>query len=136
MAYTNFTNEQVEEMRTNPHTRSLNEKQIRFTLDFKEKFIKLLISGKSLRSIFQELGYDPDVIGHDRMCNISSRIQKEAKSPNGLHEGNKKHFSKPSGPNYENMPPDQAMARMQHEILYMRQELEFIKKIIKSDKSD
>lgn len=136
MAYITFTNEQVEKMRSNPYTLSLNEKQIRFTLAFKENFIKLLISGKSLRGIFQELGYDPDVIGHDRMCNISSRIQKEAKSTNGLHEGNKKHFSKPAEPHYENMPPDQAMARMQHELLYMRQELEFIKKIIKADKSD
>jgi hypothetical protein len=31
------------------------------------------------------------------------------------------------------MPPEEARAAMQREILYLRQELEFIKKIIKTD---
>ena len=33
----------------------------------------------------------------------------------------------------EDLPTDKAYARMQNEIIYLRQELEFIKKIIKSD---
>ena len=136
MAYTTFTKEQVDLMQRNPYTLSASSTQLRFTLAFKEKFMSLLLAGKSLRGIFSELGYDPDMLGHDRMCNISGRIQREAKSAAGLHEGNKKRFKQPSDNNYENMPPDQAMARMQHEMLYMRQELEFIKKILKTDKSD
>lgn len=134
--YTVFTDEQIETMRSNPYTLFVSPNQLRFTLEFKERFMELLIAGKTLRGIFLELGYDPDVIGHSRMGNISGRIQKEAKSPEGLHEGNKKRFTKPADGNYDDLPIDEALSRMKHEILYLRQEIQFIKKIIKAEKSD
>ena len=53
MAYTTFTKEQVDLMQQNPYTLSASSTQLRFTLAFKEKFMSLLLAGKSLRGIFE-----------------------------------------------------------------------------------
>lgn len=47
-----------------------------------------------------------------------------------MHEGNapcKKH--RPHSTDYSVVPKDQAVELMQHELLYLRQEMEFVKKL-------
>ena len=43
---------------------------------------------------------------------------------------------KPADVNYNTMPSQQAIAAMQREITYLRQQLEFVKKITKLDNSE
>ncbi len=74
-----------------------------------------------------------DILGICRIKNFAKRIPKEASSQVGLHEGYHIHRKRPEDTDYGKMPPEEAMAGMQREILYLRQELEFIKKIIKTD---
>lgn len=62
-----------------------------------------------------------------------SASQKKRLHQGGLHEGYHLHKRHPEDADYSRMPPEEARAAMQREILYLRQELEFIKKIIKTD---
>lgn len=128
-----FTDEEVEALRNNRYTAYVSNSSIRFTLEFKEMFMERKDKGVPARCIFQEAGYDVDVLGTSRIKNLSKRIPKEASAPCGLHEGYHMHRKHPEDADYSRMPPEEAMAAMQREVVYLRQELDFIKKIIKTD---
>ncbi len=128
-----FTDEEVEILRENKYTAFVSNNSIRFTLEFKEMFLEKKKGGVPARRIFLEAGYDVDILGTSRIKNISKRIPKEASAPCGLHEGYHIHRKRPGDADYGRMAPEEAMAAMQCEIAYLRQELGFIKKIIKMD---
>ena len=128
-----FTDKEMEILKKNPYTHRVTRHQIQFTAEFKEEFWASYKSGKCLRLIIQELGYDPDILGHRRIEGIAAHIREQSTSEDGFHTGYRKHRKKEPLTNPENYPSDKALARMQNEIIYLRQELEFIKKIIKSD---
>lgn len=135
MKETVFTQEEIEILKANPYTLSVTKYSIRFTLAFKQTLWLRRQAGDRIHNIFTDLGYDMDIIGLKRAKSISTRIRNEALSPDGLHENNNRPKLHPEFTTFQNMPYDEAMIRMQHELLYMRQELEFIKKIIKTDNS-
>lgn len=128
-----FTDEEVKILEKNKYTAFVSNRSIRFTLGFKEMFMERKQEGVPARRIFLEAGYDVDILGTSRIKNLSKRIPKEASTPCGLHEGYHTHRKRPEDADYSRMPPEEAMAAMQREVLYLRQELDFIKKIIKTD---
>ena len=128
-----FTDEEVKVLRENKYTAFVSNSSIRFTLEFKEMFLQKKTEGVPTRRIFLEAGYDVDILGTSRIKNISKRIPKEASAPCGLHEGYHIHRKRHEDADYSRMAPEEAMAAMQREIVYLRQELGFIKKIIKTD---
>lgn len=128
-----FTDEEVKVLRENKYTAFVSNSSIRFTLEFKEMFLEKKKEGVPARRIFLEAGYDVDTLGTSRIKNLSKRIPKEASAPCGLHEGYHIHRKRPKDADYSRMAPEEAMAAMQREIVYLRQELDFIKKIIKTD---
>ena len=113
-----FTDEEVEILRNNRYTAYVSNCSIRFTLEFKEMFMERKGGGIPARRIFQEAGYDVDILGTSRIKNLSKRIQKEASAPGGLHEGYHPHRKHPEEADYSRMPPEETMATMQHEALY------------------
>ena len=128
-----FTDEEVKVLRENKYTAFVSNSSIRFTLEFKEMFLEKKKEGVPARRIFLEAGYDVNILGTSRIKNLSKRIPKEASSPCGLHEGYHIHSKRPEDADYSRMAPEEAMAAMQREIVYLRQEPGFIKKIIKTD---
>ena len=130
-----FTPGEVEILRSNPYTLSVTSKTIRFTLAFKQAFWTKRQAGERLQDIYSDLGYDVSILGDVRIKNIANSIRKEALSKEGLHENNSRRAYRPDQVDYNGMPQHEAVVRMQHEILYLRQELEFIKKIINSETS-
>ena len=128
-----FTDEEVKVLRENKYTAFVSNNSIRFTLEFKEMFLEKKKEGVPARRIFLEAGYDVNILGTSRIKNLSKRIPKEASAPCGLHEGYHIHRKRHEDADYSRMAPEEAMAAMQLEIVYLRQELDFIKKIIKTD---
>ena len=121
-----FTPAEVEILSSNPYTLSVTSKTIRFTLAFKQAFWTKRQAGERLQDIYRDLGYDPGILGDVRIKTIAKE---------GLHENNSQQAYRPDQVDYSGRPQNEAMVRMQHEILYLRQELEFIKKIIKPETS-
>ena len=130
-----FTPEQVKELAANPYTLSVSTATIRYTKAFKEQFLELDRNGIGMRARFRELGYDPDVLGLSRMKSFTARLKKQAREEGQIYEGNKPQKRHPDLSDYGNMPMAEAMSHMQNEILYLHQELEFIKKIIALERS-
>lgn len=84
-----FTGEQLKALRENPFTDFVSATTIRFTVEFKEMFVAAMDSGKTIRSIFQDSGYAPDVLGRERMKSFAHRVRKEQRKNGGFHNGYK-----------------------------------------------
>ncbi len=68
------------------------------------------------------------------MKSFAHRVRKEQRKNGGFHSGYKERKKHPDLADYASMPQEEAVLRMQNEILYLHQELDFIKKIIELDR--
>ena len=71
-------------LRANPYTEKVTEHQISFTLAFKEAFWRLSVEGCTGNMALRKLGYDPELRGFERVHNITKRIRRAGKSPEGI----------------------------------------------------
>lgn len=131
MDWKDFKPGELIELKNNPYVKSATVKMIRFTTTFKEEFWKQYQNGKPPVSIITEMGFNPDVLGASRINGITQHIKEQANSGSGFRDERQ-----PStlSENTDNLVPSKALIHLQHEIAYMKQELEFIKKIILADK--
>ena len=67
MGVKKFTSKEVEALRCNPYTHRVTQCQLSFTAEFKERFLELYNEGMSPRDILISLGYDPAVLGDNRI---------------------------------------------------------------------
>ena len=76
--------------------------------------------------ILEALGYDPDMLGQSRVTGVQINIKKQAESEGGFTEGksHRRKGHKKELYSVENKPNDETIIKMQHEILYLRQEEE------------
>ena len=79
-----FNAAEQELLRANPYTEKVTEHQISFTLAFKEAFWRLSVEGCTGNMALRKLGYDPELLGFERVHNITKRIRRAGKSPEGI----------------------------------------------------
>ena len=79
-----FSAAEQELLRANPYTEKVTENQISFTLAFKEAFWRLSAEGCTGNMALRRLGYDPELLGFERVHNITKRIRRAGKSPEGI----------------------------------------------------
>jgi len=124
MARKMFTEEQVQRMRANPYTLKVSTTQITFTKAFKEEFWHRYQEGDTPRRIMHDLGYDPQVLGDNRLSGIQNVVCQQASLPEGFHEGALRKSAEP----FEEDSTQGQLRRMQHQLKYLEQEMEFLKK--------
>lgn len=131
MGRTSFTQKQVKELKANPYTYKVTADRIWFTINFKEAFWIKYQAGNTPRKVLTELGYDVSYLGQKRIDGIVQKIKKEAIEGKGFTEGANRRNRVPLKEPKDISSP-QTLERMQNELLYLRQEVEFLKKIIKT----
>ena len=130
MSRNTFTKREIQLLKNNPYTYRVTESQIFYTKEFKEEFWRRYQEGESPRHIVEALGYDPDILGTARLSGLQINIKKQANRPEGFSEGKGRRKQLKSGLySVEENPSDETIIKMQHELLYLRQEVEFLKKI-------
>ena len=122
-----FTKEQKEAFEANPFTLSVNDYQIRFTVEFK----KYLLAEREKndtpwKEVFRKAGYDPEMLGQKRIDAIVKHIRDEAASPKGIHETAAK---KTLDEDLEHKQTKKAIRDLQEEVIRLQQQIEFLKKI-------
>lgn len=131
MAKKTFTKEEMQIIQSNPNTLSVTEHRITLTLEAKEKILMLSKSGMPISRILNELGYDSEILGTNRIRSIISHVNQEAASKTGLHQGykprSKKRMSRTQIQELEENP--ESYHQLKNEVLYLREEVEFLKKI-------
>lgn len=124
-----FTTEQIEILAANPFTFKVTPRHIWFTLEFKNLFLARFEAGETSMEIFIGCGYDPDILGDNRIYGFPRTVRKQLASGKPLTEGPARQADKPERIDYNTMPPQQSVSAMQREITYLRQQVEFLKKI-------
>jgi len=126
-----YTQKQIKELKSNPYTLKIDEKRIFFTIEFKKVFWTKYQAGISPRAIFKELNYNLDYFGQKQIDSIVQRVKKEALAgefTQGYVRNNRMKIKEP----LDDITP-QNIKQMQNELLYLRQEVDFLKKVLKTE---
>lgn len=126
-----FTQKQIKELKSNKYTYKVTAERLSFTIAFKEAFWIKYQAGDAPRKVLTELGYDVSYFGQKRIDGIVQKIRKDAIEGKGFTEGISREKRMILKENKEVNSPE-ALQHMQHELLYLRQEVDFLKKIIKT----
>ena len=131
-----YTPKQIKELEKNPYVYKATKHKLYYTAKFKEDFWISYQAGNAPRKIMQDLGYDLSMFTQKQIDNYVQRIKKEALSGNDFREGENRQRRIPmKEPSEKELSSPQSIERMQNELLYLRQEVEFLKKIIIADNS-
>jgi hypothetical protein len=131
-----YTEKQIKQLKANPYTFKVTKNKLYFTAKFKEDFWVSYQAGNAPRKIMQDLGYDLSIFTQKQIDNYVQRIKGEALSGNGFREGENRERRIPmKATKEEDLSSPQSIERMQNELLYLRQEVEYLKKIIIADNS-
>ena len=80
------------------------------------------------------MGYDISVLGANRVYSFPRRLRNRLNSGKGLIETPcRTKAEMPKNTDYNTMPAQQSVAAMQRELTYLRQQVEFLKKITELD---
>ena len=131
-----YTAKQIKQLEKNPYVFRVTKHKLYYTAKFKEDFWISYQAGNSPRKILIDFGFDIDIFGQKQIDSLVQHIKKQALSGNGFTEGENRQMRVPMKATSEDeLSSPQSIKRMQNELLYLRQEVEFLKKIIIADNS-
>ena len=131
MSRNSFTDDQMLMLRQNPFTHRVTKYQLTFTKAFKEIFYSEYQAGELPRKILADHGYDPVVLGERRVWGIYGHLREQYEKYGGFRENNARPTAEPSPSPAPDMPVSEKdeLKQLRHEIDYLKQEVEFLKKI-------
>lgn len=110
----------------NPYVKSASSKAITYTEEFRAYFVTEYEAGKTPSEILKSCGFDVKALGRDRIDTISRRFRKMSKREEGFKDTREGSSGRPRT---KDLTADEQIARLQHQIKYLKQENEFLKKI-------
>lgn len=125
MSKVKFTPEQQEILRNNQYTVRITANTLSLSKEFKELFYRDYLSGAIPREILQKYGYPAEVLGKQRIWGITHCIKKEFECNGSFRDIRSGEAARPSVP----QTPDEKIRKLEHQIDYLTQEVEFLKKI-------
>ncbi len=130
-----FTEAEQASLRQNENVKRVGEKGITYSEAFKIQFMEAYDAGKSPREIFEEAGFDLELIGMNRVKEASSRWRRAVSKhgTQGLRDGRRFNSGRPATRTFS---PEEIIAKQQAEIDYLKGELDFVKKLEQSDRKN
>jgi len=128
MSKKTFTEKEIKILSKNPYVQSVSSKGITYSGGFKEHFIAESNKGKFSRQIFEEAGFDVDIIGIRRIKSASDRWRKAYKEEGalGLQDTRKGNSGRPRE---KELSLDEKYARLEAKMNLVQAENELLKKI-------
>jgi len=134
-----FTEIEIEKLKNNIYVKEVSQKGITYTDEFKTLFIAEHMNGRLPREIFEDAGFEIEMLGQERINSASKRWRKAYKESGelGLRDTRKTNSGRPLT---KELTLERQLARKEAEISYLRAEVEMLKKIelqerqVKNDK--
>ena len=123
-----FSDKEIKELSKNKYVKNVTEKGITYTNEFKLFFIAEYEPGKSPRKIFEDAGFDIDIIGIKRVECSSFRWRKSYKDKGVLGLEDTRILKSGRTLNRE-LTLEEISAKKDAEIEYLKAELELVKKL-------
>jgi len=123
-----FSKKEVNELLINPNVKSVSEKAITYTDEFKRLFISESQKGKLPRQIFEENGFDSEIIGTDRIKKTANRWRTAYKKSGvlGLSDSRSNNSGRPL---QKELTLNEKNARLEAQVQLLKAENEFLKKL-------
>jgi transposase len=128
MSKITFTEKEIEILAKNPYVKSVSSKGITYTNEFKRLFISEYDNGKLPRQIFEENGFDIDIIGLRRVRSSTSRWCAAYKE-NGITGLQDTRRINSGRPNEKELSLEEKYARLEAQNQLLKAENELLKKI-------
>ena len=81
MAGKRFSKEEIEALKRSPYIAKASPIQVSFTTDFKQIAYQELTEGKTMRTILEESGINPEILGERRISLDRACEKKSVKEP-------------------------------------------------------
>ena len=131
-----YTSKQIKELEKNPYVFRVTKHKLYYTAKFKEDFWVSYQAGNAPRKILTDFGFDLNIFSQKQIDSLVQHIKKQALSGNGFTEGeNRTKRVAMKATDEKDLSSPQSIERMPNELLYLRQEVEFLKKIIIAENS-
>lgn len=123
-----FSKEAIINLKNNNYVKSVSEKGITYTDEFKTLFIAEYSSGKLCSQIFKDAGFDIEILGKERIYSASKRWRRAYKKLGelGLRDTRKINSGRPLK---HELTQEELLAKKDAEIAYLKAEVELLKKI-------
>jgi len=123
-----FSNKDIENLSNNKYVLNVSEKAITYTNEFKIHFIAEYSKGKTSRVIFEEAGFDVDIIG-TRRIDCSGNRWRKAFNEHGVLGLDDTRRNNSGRPRERELTQEELIARKDAEIAYLKAEVELLKKL-------
>ena len=121
-----FDKEQQKQLRANHWVKSVTEKSISFTEDFKVYFINEYNLGKLPKQIFKDAGFDINMLGDKRIEQCTARYKRQNKRIEGFHDTRANNLGRRVG---KELSIEEENELLKKQNAKLQQELEFLKKM-------
>jgi hypothetical protein len=123
-----FTDKEMLSLSQNKYVKKVSEKGITYTEEFKRIFISENIKGKFPRQVFEECGFDIDVLGIDRVNTSGKRWRKSYKKDGivGLADTRTTNSGRPRT---KELSIEEKYARLEAQLKLLKAENELLKKL-------
>ena len=130
-----FTEREVKNLEKNKYVKRVSNKAITYSLEFKKMFIEEYKKGKLSRLIFEEAGFDIDILGVKRVETAGSRWRKAYNKDGevGLYDSRDIASGRPLE---RELTDSEKIKRLEREINYLKAENELLKKLDKLERRD
>jgi hypothetical protein len=120
-----FTEEEMDYLKSSAYVLEVSINTVHFSVEFKEKFWQMIMSGKTPYGAVIEMGIDPDILGENRVNGLKTMLRNEMRRGNGFRDiKTYMEYVK----DYAN--PEVKVKYLEQQIAYKDQEIEFLKKIV------
>jgi len=120
-----FSEEQIQELQSNPYIEKISLKAITYSEEFKHHFLIEYEQGKLPSQIFREAAIPPEIIGQIRIDNFSKRVRKMNGRPEGFTDLCKQHSGRPRT---KDRSIEEENAYLRHQVALQKQQIEALKK--------
>ena len=123
-----FTKQQQDQLKKNPHVKAVSEKAITYTDEFKQVFIHENEQGKLPRQIFEDAGFDAEVLGGTRISKAADRWRTayKDKGVSGLEDTRKYSSGRPLE---RELSIEEKYTRLEAKMKLLQAENELLKKL-------
>lgn len=119
-----YTEDEKNELLSNPYTFRVNDHRIHFTLAFKQYVMaEAGKPGMTSRKLFANAGYNTDILSSRTMSYAIKQIQKEASSPEGLQEPTLPKYARP-----KKKEASEEVEELKKRVKILEQQIDFLKK--------
>jgi transposase len=128
MSKKHFTDQDIKNLSNNPNVKSVSSKGITYTEVFKRTFISESENGKLPRQIFEENGFDVEVLGKVRVSKAAYRWRTAYNESGvlGLQDMRKDHSGRPTN---KELTLEEKNTRLEAQNHLLKAEIELLKKL-------